>query len=421
VKISIEDIKGSQKLIKIEVDKARVDSVLADVYSSIQKKASIPGYRPGKAPIDLVKSNYNKSASEEAVNRLIWECYREAIQQKDIQPTGYPVVEDVDFSQDRPLKFAVKIDVRPEFRLKQYKDIKVKEKAYQVEDDDMEKALQQLQESSAEYKNISPRTIQKEDYLVCNYECFEDGKLVDKKDKLWLYINDKLQPKELLEALLGSELNSTKEVQVNYPDDYEYKELAGRKRTYKVTAREIKEKTLPKIDDELAKAAGNFSDLEQLKTAIRENILNSKKLESGRDLESQIYKFLLGAHDFDVPDSLVENQVARLLEEAKQRLIYQGYKKEDLDQQDSKLKESVRSQARENVRLFFIIDKIARQENIEVTPGEIEKKISDIASRTKEDIAAVRKKIQDSDILNSVKEQILHDKVVDFLVKSAKK
>ncbi len=420
MKIKIDNIKPAQKQISIEVGAERLDAVLDDVYSNIQKKAAVPGYRPGKAPRDLLESYYSKTANEEAVNRLIWDCYREAVDQKGISPVGYPVIVNVDFSQGKPLIFSIKVDVEPEFRLKQYRDIKAKKVPYEVKDDDIDKALKQLQESAAEYKDAGARPVEKEDYLVCNYECLEDGKLVDKNDKLWLYISDKLQPKELLSALLGAEINSTKEVEVSYPDNYEHKELAGRKRLYRVRVDEIKKKILPDIDEQFAKSTGNFTGLEQLKAALRENILNSKKIESERGLESQILKFLLDTHDFDAPVSLVENQVIRLLQDAKQRLIYQGYKKEDLDKQEDKLKESVRGQASDNVRLFFIFNKIAEQEKIEVHPDEIESKISDIADKVKEDINKLRQKIEDNNMYNSIKEQILHEKVVNFIMQQAK-
>ncbi len=364
VKINIEDQKDAQKLIKVEVEAQRVDAALEDIYNGIQKTANIPGYRPGKAPRDMVKTHYNKAANEEVLNRLIWDCYREAITEKNINPVGYPVIVDVDFNEGKPLNFSVKVETRPAFKLKVYKGIKVKEKLYEVSDEDVDNALKQMQESMAEYKNIKARPIANGDYIVCDYECFSGGKQVDKKDKLWLYISDKLQPKELLALLLGAELGTTKETEVSYPKDYEYKELAGQSRLYKVTPKEIKEKILPEINDELAKSTGHFNDMSELKADLKKNILSQKKLESARDVENQIYKILLESHAFDVPASLVENQALRLVQETKQRLAQQGYKKEDLDTQDDKFKESVKGRALDNVRLFFYYAKHSSAEKM---------------------------------------------------------
>jgi len=421
VKINIEDQKDAQKLIKVEVEAQRVDAALEDIYNGIQKTANIPGYRPGKAPRDMVKTHYNKAANEEVLNRLIWDCYREAITEKNINPVGYPVIVDVDFNEGKPLNFSVKVETRPAFKLKVYKGIKVKEKLYEASDEDVDNALKQMQESMAEYKNIKARPIAKGDYIVCDYECFSEGKQVDKKDKLWLYISDKLQPKELLALLLGAELGTTKETEVSYPKDYEYKELAGQSRLYKVTPKEIKEKILPEINDELAKSTGHFNDMSELKADLKKNILSQKKLESARDVENQIYKILLESHAFDVPASLVENQALRLVQETKQRLAQQGYKKEDLDTQDDKLKESVKGRALDNVRLFFIMQSIAQQEKIEVVESDIDKRVAEIASHTKEDQVKVRQRLKENNLLDSLKEQALHDKVSEFLIVQAKR
>ena len=421
MKINIEDQKDAQKLIKVEVEAQRVDAALEDIYNGIQKTANIPGYRPGKAPRDMVKTHYNKAANEEVLNRLIWDCYREAITEKNINPVGYPVIVDVDFNEGKPLNFSVKVETRPAFKLKVYKGIKVKEKLYEASDEDVDNALKQMQESMAEYKNIKARPIAKGDYIVCDYECFSGGKQVDKKDKLWLYISDKLQPKELLALLLGAELGTTKETEVSYPKDYEYKELAGQSRLYKVTPKEIKEKILPEINDELAKSTGHFNDMSELKADLKKNILSQKKLESARDVENQIYKILLESHAFDVPASLVENQALRLVQETKQRLAQQGYKKEDLDTQDDKFKESVKGRALDNVRLFFIMQSIAQQEKIEVVESDIDKRVAEIASHTKEDQVKVRQRLKENNLLDSLKEQALHDKVSEFLIVQAKR
>ncbi len=421
MKINVEDQKDAQKLIKVEVEVERVGAALEEVYSGIQKTANIPGYRPGKAPRDMVKTHYNKAANEEVLNRLIWDCYREAVTEKQINPVGYPVIVNVDFNEGKPLNFSIKVDTHPVFKLKTYKGIKVKEKPYEASDEDVDNALKQMQESMAEYKNVNPRPIAKDDYIVCSYECFTDGKLVDKKDKLWLYISDQLQPKELLALLLGADIGTTKETEVSYPKDYEYKELAGQSRLYKVTPKEIKEKILPEINDDLAKSTGHFQNMSELKIDLKKNILSQKKLESAREVENQINKVLLEGHPFDVPASLVENQALRLVQETKQRLTQQGYKKEDLDTQDDKLKESVKGRALDNVRLFFIIQSIAQQEKIEVVESDIDKRIAEIASYTKEDQVKVRQRFKENNMLDSLKEQVLHDKVSEFLVAQAKR
>jgi trigger factor len=421
VKIKIEDIKDSQKLIKIELSPEKVNEAVSGVYTDIQKKARVPGYRQGKAPLDILKARYERSASEEAVNNLIWDSYRQAASENNINPVGYPVVSDVVFNPGAPLTFTVKVDVMPEFKLKQYKDIKVSEKPFEVSDDDINKSLEELRESMAEYRNVNRRLVSKGDYVVGRYECFENGKLVDKKDKLWLYISDKLEPKELLAALLGSEVSKEVQAQASYPDNYEYKELAGKSRLYKVTPLEIKEKILPEANDELAKAAGNFNDLSALKKALRESIQRAKENEARHALEAQICAHLLKTHSFDVPVSMIERRLEQLIQNAAQRLAYQGYKKQDIDSQKDKLKESFKEQAVKDVRLFLIIEKISSCEKIEASGSDVAAKIKDIADSSKENVEEVNRRINENGLIDSLKEQIVHEKVMDFLVNSANK
>jgi len=421
MKIKLENAKNSQKVFKIEVESERVGAALDDAYSGIQRKARIPGYRPGKAPRDLVETHYDKTANEEMLNKLIWECYREAVIQQNIDPVGYPVIEDVKFNKGEPLIFTVKVDVRPEFKLKTYKGIKVKEKSSDVSDDDIKKSIEQVRESTAQYKNIDPRPISKGDYVVSNYECFSDGKQIDKNENLWLYISDQLQPKELLGVLIGSEIGVEKEAEVTYPKDYQYKELAGQKRLYKVTPKQIKEKILPEINDDLAKDTGQFKDLNELKEKLRENLSVNKKLESKRDLENQVFSSLLKNHVFDVPESMVERQAGHLADDAKNKLLYQGYKKEDLDKEDTRLKASLKDKARDNVRLFFILAKIAQQEEIKVGDSDIDEKVEIIAKDTKEAPDVVKKRLEEKNLIDNLKEQIIHDKVVSFVINETKK
>ncbi|MDD5504267.1 MAG: trigger factor [Candidatus Omnitrophica bacterium] len=420
MKIKVEDASKAQKLIKIEVEPQRVDAALNEVYDSIKKNASVPGYRPGRVPMDLLKAHYNKRASEEAVNSLIWQCYEQAVSGQGIKVLGYPVVQDVNYTENKNLSFSVRVDVSPEFKLKQYKGIKVSQKPCQVTDEDIDKAMGQIQESMAQYKDIAPRPIKNGDYIVCLYECFENGKLVDKKDKLWLYINDKLQPKELLQALLGADIDTEKQALVKYPEDYEYKELAGRQRLYKITPKQIKEKILPEIDDEFAKKAGNFTSIADLKKFVSDNAAASKKAESERDIERQIYDYLLKSHDFDTPDSFVQRQLDALLRQAKQRLFYQGYKKEDVDGLDNKLKESLRDQAERDVRLFFIIDRISKEESISAQDEDIRQRIAEIAEEAKEDVEKTGKRLESDGLMEGLKEQIAHDKTVRFLINESK-
>ena len=421
MKVKIENLNNSQKLLKIEVEPQKVEAALGSVYSDIGKSAKVPGYRPGKVPLDLLKQHYAKAANQEVLDRLVWESYHQAVKEHSVDPVGYPMIESVDFNEGKPLVFSVKVDVRPEFKIKNYKGISVKEAPCDVTDEDVEKSLKKIQESMAQYKNIDPRPIAMGDYVVCNFECYDDGKLVDKNDKLWLYISEQFEPKELLSALVGAELNMARDVKVTYPKDYQYKELAGRERLYKVNPREIKEKILPAINDEMAKETGHFQSLEDLRKDIRGHILEAKKHQQKAECEKQIFDNLLKSNPFDVPLSMVERQASRLVEDTKQRLQGQGYTKQDIDKEEESLKKSVSERARDNVRLYFILDRIGEEEKLAVGDAELEARIEVIAKSSNEDPVKFREALKAKNLIDNLREQMLHDKIVDFLINEAKK
>lgn len=421
MKINLEKLKDSQVLVKIEVEPERVSTVLEGIYGDIQKKTRIPGFRAGKAPRDLLESHYGQTAKDEALQRLAWECYREAVIEKNLDPVGYPVIEQVRFDKDMPLFFSAKVDVRPEFKLRNYKGIKVKEEPEEVTDEDRDKAMKNLQESMAQYKDIEDRPIMMNDYAVCDYQCLADGKLVDKNDKLWLYISGQLQPKELLSALLNTAKDVTREVEVTHPKDYQNKQLAGKKAVYKLTPKEIKIKILPDINDDLARGTGHFKDLEELKKHLDQSLLKAKKDQNQHNLQNQIFDSLLKAHSFEVPQALIERQSQQLVENAKQRLAYQGYKKEDLDKEDEQLKKAVYEDAKKNVRLFFMLERIAKEEKIEVNDKDLGVRIELLAKNSNEDPAQARKKLEERGLIENLREQLVHDKVVEFLLREAKR
>ena len=419
MKVKIENQKGSKKLIKIEVENERVQSVLDKVYTEIQKEAHVQGFRVGKVPRNIIEKQYSKAAADEAVSRLVEEAYRKALHENNIDPVGYPVIEDVDFAKEKPFTFTAKVDVRPDFKLKTYKGLKIKNQSAEVSEEDIDKALDNIQESLAQYQNIDARPIADGDHIVCLYETYTDTKLVDKRDEMWLYINDKLQPRQVYDALLGAVNDVTKEVEVTLPQDYQNKELAGKRVLYKITPKQIKHKVLPDINDELAKQAGSFESLQQLKDHIRVNMLQAKKQQIRRDQEAQICEGLLKNHTFDIPESVVERQEERLVEDAKLRLLYQGYKKEDVDKQQQMLKQAVAANAKNNVRIFFILDKIIEQENVTVDDKQLQDKIVQIAGETGQELQAFKKRIEETGTLDNLREQMLHDKVMDMLISEA--
>ncbi|UCH12651.1 MAG: trigger factor [Candidatus Omnitrophota bacterium] len=420
MKLKIEDKKNCQKLIKIEVESQKVKNALDEIYKSIGKDAQIPGFRKGKAPRDILQAHYRDKANDEAIRRLIWGVYRDVIKTNDIKPVSYPIIEDVKFNDDGPLNFAIKIDVKPVINLKSYIKIKVKKIPQEVSEEDINKALEAVRESSARFEPVEERPARIGDYVVCDYDCKISGKSIDSQKNAWLHVEENSDLQEITKALIGCSKGQIKEVTMALPKDYKQTEYAGKNGNYKITVNEIKQKILPQLDDELAKQVGEFENLEQLKERLKKELLIKKKQQQRSDMENQLFDFLLKVHQFDVPESTVQRQLQNLVDDAKARMAYQGYKKEEIESQENKLKQTLAINADRHVKIFFLLEAIAEKENIDITDEELNKQIEGMSRVAKQDAEKFRQDVKEKGLTDSIRKQLLHDKVIDFLLENAK-
>lgn len=421
MRVKIEDSKKAcQKLIKIEIEPQKVKEALDETYKSIAMDATIPGFRKGKAPRDLLETHYGDAANDEAIKHLVWDAYRDVIKTNGVEPISYPIIEDVKFDRNGPLHFTVKVDVKPTIALKSYTDIKVKELPVDVSEEDVKNALEAVQQACARLESVEGRSAETGDYVLCDYECMVDGKPVDNQKNVWLCIEEESSFSPIPENLIGCSKGEIKEAEIILPQNYKQPQYSGKKAIYKITIKEIKKKILPQINDELAKQAGDFKDLQQLKERLKEQILLEKKHKQRYDAENQLFDFLLKTHQFDVPESLVERQLQDLVNDAKIRLGYQGHKKEEIEPQVGKLKQTLAINAERHVKIFFILEEIAEKENISITDEELNEQIKKLSESTKQDFKNLKQAMQEQDLIGTLRKQLLHDKVVGFLFEKAK-
>ena len=420
MKVKIENKKNCRKLIKIEVEPEKVKSALEEIYKTIGRDAQIPGFRKGKAPRDILETRYNETANSEAIRRLVWEAYRDAVKANDIKPVSYPIIEDVKLDQNGPLCFTVKVDIEPVIALKPYINIKIKKSAADVTEEDIKKALEAVRESAGRFEPVEGRPIKMGDYVVCDYDCLVEGKSIDQQKNVSLHIKEDSGLSQITKALAGSNKGETKEVALELPKDYKQNEYGGKKGVYKITVNEIKQKILPALDDEMAKQIGSFQNLQQLKDRLRQQLQLDKRQQQRFDMENQLFDFLLKANQFEVPESTVERQLQVMVNDAKTRLIYQGYKKEEVESQQDKLKQTLADNAKRQVRIFFMLGAIAEKENINVTGEELNRQIEQMSKAAKQDVEKFKQTLQDKEMVDNLKQQMLHDKAIGFLLEKAR-
>ena len=419
VKTKAKAIEECATLFEIEVPKETIDKAFEDVYAEIAKNASIPGFRTGKAPNDLVKKHYAKEAKKEVINQVIPDAYQKAVEEHKIEPIGYPEVTDLVFEEGRPMSFKARVDTRPKFKLKNYKGIQIEKKKVPVKDEDINKALENLREYSAKYVAVEDRPIQMNDYVVTDLDCFVDGKSAHKtRENLWLYVDKDSLMSGLTEKMIGMKKGTAPDIEVTLSEKYPDKNLAGKLAKYHVNIKEIKVRTLPNIDDEFAKDVGK-ENLEQLKKTISEELEKKMKSDAEIDMENQLLNKLIDENNFAVPSNMVKRQIHLMAENAKAKLLEKGFKKEDLDKKDKELSDRFKDDASRQVKLLFILDKIASGEGIEVNDKDLESAYKAISIQSGKSEKEIKDYYEKEGLEGNLLERIREERTIEFLLKNA--
>jgi len=407
-------------LFEIEVSLETLEKAFADVYGEISKYANIAGFRVGKAPLDLVKKQYGEHAREEVLKRLIPDAYHEAITEHKIHPVGYPEISDVAFDGGKPLSFKAKVETRPEFKIKDYKGIKIEKKKAAVKDADIDTALDNLRQLNAKYISVEDRPLQHDDYAVVDLECTVDGNPIHKKrDNLWMFMDKDSLLADLHAKMIGMRKDEERDIDVTLPERYPDKKVAGKTVRYHIKVKEIKLRQMAALDDEFAKDLHKES-LEGLKKEVREELERRTKAAVEADAENQLLAKLADGYDFAVPSSMVKRQLEFMVDDAKKRLEEKGFPKEELDKKQKEFEDKFKADALRRVRLLFVLDLVASAENIDAADKDVEEIYRQAALQTGQEESKIKEYYEKEGLVGDLKEKLREEKTIRFLLDNAK-
>jgi trigger factor len=427
--VTIETIAPCRRKLHIEVDANRVAGVRAEILQEYRKHASIPGFRPGKAPEPMVEKRYAAELDDEVRKRIVPDSYREAIAEQKLHVVGYPEIEKVNYQPGKPLVYTAAVDTAPEFSLPEYKGIAIKKKESPVAEDDVTKTVDSLRDQQAEFVNVEGRAVKTGDFAVLNYTGIADGKpiaelvpdaktLGEHKD-FWVLISSESFLPGFCDQLLGAQTGEKRQVLVTFPADFPQKALAGKKATYFVDVTAIKEKKLPEVNDEFAKKIG-VDSVEKLKDEIRKSLATERDAETKGEMRKQIVDHLLGKVEFDLPESLVAHETRSIIYDVVRENSLRGVSKDTLESKKDEIFGLASQSARDRLRSSFILDAIAEKEKIEVTEQEMETRIAALAQRYRLTPERLKVQLDERGGLGEVEEQIRSGKTLDFLIVNAK-
>ena len=426
MKVEVERQPGSVSKLQIELPPEEVQKEWDVIANSFARFAKIPGYRPGKAPRAVIDKRFRKEIQDELTNKLVSKSYHQAVEQEQLRVASVTNIEDIQFGEDKSMRFRATVVTAPEFELPDYKKIPVQLPETKVSDAEVDAALERLRDQSADFLDVPGRGLQMGDFAVIDFEGSVDTKPISEiapqasknlqgGKKFWLHLAaDNFLPK-FCEQLVEQKPGETRLVIVEFPADFPVKELGGKKADYAITLREIKEKVLPQIDDALAAKLAPEKTLADLRQMIEHDIEHAKEHDVERAKESQILKYLHEHIQFELPSALLQNETRRALAELVQRNRERGVTDEMLKEKEKELIDGAAGLAATRLKTNFILHRIAERENIQVKKEDVDLRIKQESARYDISPEKMRKELQQKDALDDVADQILLGKTLDFL------
>ncbi len=401
---AVEDISQTKKRLKIEVPQSAIEKEFADAFGRLRAKVKLPGFRQGKAPVDLLERRFGKEVESEVLEKVVSESYREALKEAGIIPVATPVFEEgVDFKRDTPLSMTLTVEIMPTLQTPVYEGMTVKDIPVAVSEEDIEGTLKRLRADKTPYEP-SEEGLSAGDIAVID---IRDGAL-EFNDQL-VRIGDKIFPSALSAGLSGKKKGDTANLKVSFPEGFHITGLAGKEADISASVKEVKKPNPPALDGEFAKDVG-FDSLDALKGHIREELLKAKTDAVRRIQKAEAMKKVVEANEFEVPGSLLERELAHLLAETRQ----EG--KEGADA----LREKLRPSAERNVRAGLLLEAIGRKEAIEVSEEELKGELRTLGGKLRLSPENVMKYFIAKDgSLDGLRHMLFEEKVLKLLLEKA--
>ena len=411
-----------KRSLEISIPTQEVAAEVARATAEIQGRARLHGFRPGKAPAAIIRREFADDIRQAVLKSLIPKYLQQQFEAENLNVVGSPDIKDVHFHDDEPLRFTAEFEVVPGFELGEYKNIEVAYREPEVAADDLEKRLEEVRDRKAQYVNIDPRPVQDGDFAVVAMYSIAgvEGEPV-RQDELVLEIGNPDTVRAFTDNLRGMSPGEEKEFDVEYPAEYAAARLAGKTVRFHATLNGIRRKDLPELNDDFAKDLGDFRDLTELRDSLKKGMLAQKEYDAQQEAKNKIVEKIAAAHEFGVPDALVERRMDGRLEEMVSRLAGGGVDPKSLQIDWVKVRESHREQAAADVKASLLLSRIAEREAIVATRADVDQEVERIARQEREPVAALQRRLEKDGTLGRIASHIQTGKTLNFLFEHARK
>jgi len=417
--LEIVDVNSCQKNLVVEVPADEVDREVDKLALEYAKRAKVPGFRPGKVPLSIIKQRYGAELRSDATQDIIRRCWKEALETRDLHPLSEPAVKDRQDQPGTPFKFTLSFEILPPIEIKDYKGITVTVPSAAIEETDVDKALEALREQHAQFVPYESGEIKNGHHVTLTVDGeFEGGGKPLHEEEVTCVVGDPQTNETFSESLRGAKLAEVRSFDVTYAADYHRKRFAGKTVHYSVAIKDIKEKHLAELNVEFAKDVG-VETLEELRNKVRDDLITNARRSAEKKAREAVLDTIVQRHSFEVPESLVHDELEEHARRIATNLARQGIDVNKTSIDWKKVFEEERPRAEQAVRRGLILDAVARQEGLEVSEAEIEVEFQKLAEGMNKSVAAIRAQFEKDKRIQGFREHLRQNKALDFIYRNA--
>jgi len=421
MKVAVEDLSTVKKILHIEIPETDVAGELDEAYKNIKNTAKIKGFRPGKAPRSVLERLFKKGVNADVSSKLLKDSFLEALKETDLRIVGNPQIDPPEFNGKGPYKYDATVEINPALEDIDFSGLSLKRNLYSINDNEMDMQLKMLQKNMAQQNPIEDdREVRDGDFVQIDYEGYKDGKPFDeisRTENFVMKIGEGKILKELDKQIIGMKPKDKKEINVTFPDDYFNKNLVGLEIAFQLTLHEIRKEILPDIDDELAKKFGNYKTLDEMKDAIKNNLKQGYEKRVEQELNEQIFEALIAKTDFELPDSIVNQEYEGILQETERSFEMNNMSMEKLGFSKEDFEKKCRDTAEKQVRRHYILNKIVEQKELALSDEDLENGYKEMSQSNNFPVEEIKKYyMQNKENLGLFKNTLLEKQAIKLIL-----
>lgn len=420
MRVEVENVGPCKKKLKIEIPAEKVTEELEKTYSQLNDSVAMPGFRRGHAPRWLMESKFGKSVNEDAAKNIVSDSYEEAVKENNLHPIGTPKFdEDIKIEAGKPLAFAVELEVHPEFEIEKYDDLALEKKIAEPTDEEVEKRIEFVRRRYAKLEEVEKGSPKKEDLVQANIKLMEGEKLYREVPNHQFIVGDSvllgMTADETTELVKKAKIGKAVDATVKIPEGYSDEAKRGAEMTLSLTIEKIRRPVLPELTEEWVKEVG-FDSVDEFKKEVKVSLEREKEREAEVEMNKQLDEQLVKKVDFEMPADLINSMSERAFIRRELELRQQGMPAAEIEKQVETLKQDSKTSVEKEIKLFFILEKIAEKERIFVTEDEVDARMEQIASAYGRSGDQIRREFETTGRMGELRQTMREDKVRQLLI-----